>query len=63
MNRAKRNQIKARQKILTADDRSISKHGFGAVGLARILKKAYVPGVVLITTFPSRTALVRRYFA
>ena len=45
-----------RQKILTAGRSLISKHGFGAVGLARILKESDVPKGSFYYYFPSKDA-------
>ena len=45
-----------RQKILTAGRALISKHGFGAVGLARILKESGVPKGSFYYYFPSKEA-------
>lgn len=45
-----------RKKILTAGRSLISKHGFGAVGLARILKESDVPKGSFYYYFPSKDA-------
>ena len=45
-----------RQKILTSGRALISKHGFGAVGLARILKESGVPKGSFYYYFPSKEA-------
>ena len=45
-----------RQKILTAGRALISKHGFGAVGLARILRESDVPKGSFYYYFPSKDA-------
>jgi len=56
-----------RQKILTAGRSLISKHGFGAVGLARILKESDVPKGSFYYYFPSKDgfgqALLHDYVA
>lgn len=45
-----------RQKILTSGRALISRHGFGAVGLARILKESGVPKGSFYYYFPSKEA-------
>ncbi len=45
-----------RQKILTAGRTLVSHHGFGAVGLARILKESDVPKGSFYYYFPSKEA-------
>lgn len=45
-----------RQKILTSGHALISKYGFGAVGLARILKESGVPKGSFYYYFPSKEA-------
>ena len=45
-----------RQKILTAGRALISKYGFGAVGLARILRESDVPKGSFYYYFPSKDA-------
>jgi TetR/AcrR family transcriptional repressor of nem operon len=45
-----------RQKILTTGRALVSKHGFGAVGLARILKESGVPKGSFYYYFPSKEA-------
>jgi TetR/AcrR family transcriptional repressor of nem operon len=45
-----------RQKILTAGRSLVSHHGFGAVGLARILKESDVPKGSFYYYFPSKEA-------
>ena len=45
-----------RQKILTSGHALISKYGFGAAGLARILKQSGVPKGSFYYYFPSKEA-------